>query len=269
MKNAFKVMLIVSGIFSVLGLSLVIAGFALGASWSQVAEAVTSGKYGIYFPISDSIGEKDSISSGTYDLKEIKNLVIDVGAGEIGIENGEKDQMDIKNDNMKGKLSVTVNGDIMKIKCRGRQFRSGGEAVIMIPSDIIFDSIELEMSAGTLNVQKLNAKKLDVNVNAGELDCNDRLTAENSDWQINAGKINVDWLDSKSVTLSCNAGKMDITLAGKAEDYRMDGKCTAGKVDFDGHGFNWDDHLEYGSRDAKRNINVDCTAGKLDIGFIN
>lgn len=269
MKKAFKAMLIVSGIFGALGLSLVIAGFALGASWSQVAEAVTSGRYVIHFPISDSIDEKDSISSGTYDLKEIKNLVIDVGAGEIDIENGGKDQMIIENDNNKGKLSVTVNGDTMKIKCRGRQFRSGGEAVITIPADITFDRIELEMSAGTLDVQKLNAKKLDVNVNAGELNCEDRLKAEDSNWQINAGKINADQLDSKSVTLSCNAGEMDITLAGKAEDYRLDGKCTAGKVDFDGHGFSWNDHLEYGSRDAKRSIDVDCTAGKLDISFIN
>jgi|GEM_PF-3138073 len=269
MKKSFKVMLIISGVFGALGLSLIIAGLVLGASWNQIAESITSGKYSIVYPGNDNIAEKDSITSGTYDLKEIKNLVIDVGAGDIEIVNDGKDQLSIENDNKRGKLSVTVDGDTLKIKCRGRQFRNGGEAVITIPADITFERITLEMSAGTLNVQRLNAKKLDVTVNAGELDCEEKLTAGESNWEINAGKINAAWLDCKSTSLSCSAGKMDITLTGKAEDYFIEGKCTAGKVNFDGHGFDWDDHLEYGSHDAKRTIDVDCTAGALDIDVIN
>lgn len=269
MKKAFKVMLIISGVFGALGLSLIIAGFVLGASWNQVVEAITSGKYSIVYPSNDDIAEKDSIASGTYDLKEIKNLVIDIGAGNIEIVNGGKDQLSIENDNKRGKLSVTINGDTLKIKCRGRQFRDGGEAVITIPADITFERIALEMSAGTLDVQKLNAKKLDVTVNAGELDCEGELVAEASNWEINAGRINAAWLDSKSTSLSCNAGKMNVSLIGKAEDYFVEGKCTAGKVNFDDYGFDWEDHLEYGSHEAKRTIDIDCTAGKLDIDLIN
>jgi hypothetical protein len=210
------------------------------------------------------------VNSGSYGLDEINNLVFDIGAGEVSLINGgSSDDIHVENDDSKGKLSVEVKGDTMYIKTRGKRLgHTGGEATITLPVDIMFDSVQIDMSAGDLDIETLNTTQLYVDVTAGDLECKEPLTVDSSTWEISAGEISVDSLDCQDTRLKCTAGTMDFCMVGDASQYKLEGKVTAGKLNYDNDDFDWG-NLEHGSDDAPGKIDVKCTAGTLDIEFEN
>lgn len=266
MKRLIKGMLIISGVLALLGLVLIIIGFMLGASWGEMVDAVTS-RTSNYFDKDWDILDEDSVDSESYDVKEIDNLVIDIGAGKVDLVGGDSDQIHVKNDDSKGKLSADIKGDTLYIKTRGKRFsHTGGKATITIPKDISFKSVNIEMSAGFLDLESLDTEQLDVDVTAGDLEGSGQLIADSSSWKISAGEISVDSLDCNDTRLDCTAGNLEMVMAGDEEDYKLGGKITAGDLQYDNDDFDWGD-LERGPHDALRKIDIDCTAGSIDIDF--
>lgn len=273
MKKVIKGMLISSGAFLVVGLALLLSGFLLGATWSQVGNALTSGRYSFGNRWSwynhDDYDEDDSrtISSGQYDLKDIKKLSVNMAAGDLKIKTGNTNKFEVENDQSRGRLLLDESGDSLDITFKGRNWRNGGKATLWVPKDFEFEAVDLYMGAGNMTIDTLHAKNLEVEVAAGNLECNGKIYADKSQWEIRAGHIKTKWLDSNQTNLVCSAGELKVGFAGSASNYNLEGECTAGEVKYNGDKFLWDSSIEKTNNNAKRSIDVDCTAGKINIDF--
>lgn len=274
MKRSVKGILIASGIFLAAGLSLVFAGILMGATWSQLGDTIISGKYSIggnIISFGDYDGDKLSgmnlIDAEEYDAAEIKNIIVDVGAGELKVNNNDSEKITLENDSNRGKLGVSITDDTMYIVLQGKTWSSGGKAEISIPKDIKFQNVQMDISAGDVKVDSLKTEQFDVSVGAGKLTCTGKIETEISSWDVDAGSISADWVKSSQTDLDCDAGKIEITLEGAQDDFGFDGSCSAGKIEFGADKYHSDAEVYRHDGHAEQFVTASCDAGKIVINF--
>lgn len=274
MKRSVKGILIAGGIFFIAGFALVLAGVMMGASWSQIGETITSGRYSFgnhYFSFIDyddnDLYGMDIVTSETYDASKIKNIILDVGAGELKINNKDTKQIQIENDDNRGKLGVNVTDDTMHIVLRGRNWGNGGKAEMCIPADLKLSDMQVNISAGTVKLDSVHTKQINVDVGAGKFESTGKIYTEISSWDVDAGNIKADWVQSAQTDLDCDAGKIEITVDGKQQDFGFEGRCSAGKIEFGTDKYVSDAEIYRNDDHAEQFVTASCDAGKIKINF--
>lgn len=275
MKRAIKGILIASGVFGAVGVSLILAGILMGASWSQVGHAIISGNYWLgnnIFHNSSSYNSADfndmeTADSQTFQADKINNINIEVGAGELTVENGDSEKIQLQNDSSRGKLGVRIDGDTMHIILRGKNNGNGGKASITIPRDQEFNNVQLDVAAGIVGMDSLKTKQLDVNVGAGTFKGTGKIEADIALWNVDAGSIKAANVKSRQSNLDCSVGQIAITLEGKQDDFGFEGSCSIGEIVFGDTKYHSDVELYKNDQHAEQFVIAKCDAGKVEINF--
>lgn len=134
---------------------------------------------------------------------DIDSLAFDLGEGDYRIELGDSF-------NMTGSGASTtsswVDEQTWHIESKNRNKIKHHAVVITIPSDAVFDKIEVNAGAATVTAGALNAEKIEFSVGAGTL--------------------LVDSVDAQKTEIEVGMGTLTTVLAGDWEDYSY--KCEVG-----------------------------------------
>lgn len=126
--------------------------------------------------------------------------------------------------------------------------------------------VSFDVGAGTVNVGSLDAHKVSADIGAGKIVING--TAMDAEVDIGMGSFKWNGNISRNMDLSCNMGSVDIGLKGedeKGHNYNI--SCAAGKVTVGGRkyeGASVDMDIDNG---APGTFDIDCSMGKVDIYF--
>lgn len=299
MKKGFKGILISGAIALLVGICLIVAGVAAGASWSDVGNVIFSGKYSFGPDWSWGVNGKEVIEGyklkgesnvlKDIDAKSIEKLTISMAAGELNIKEVNSEYFQVVNKEGRGNCYIEHDGNELKVTIRGKHGNNfGAQTTFWIPKGLEVNELEIDTDVGKVQTESLRAQELtmsvgagqivteaisatnlDIKVDAGEFKGNSKITAEQATLKVNAGNLKVDLLEAKDADVNVDVGHVNVKFVGSIKDYNMDAEVDIGEIRIDGASY----HMgkQYQSQDSSKDktIEVDCNVGQASIDFEN
>lgn len=306
MKHFVKWMLGLAVVFLVVGVGFVIAGVTLGAGFAEADFLNEMGSRVLhirdYSRIESFIkGEEDveNLSDllitdeepmelyeeyegklrtehgthdggSTYKLSTVKNLEIDLKAGELYMEaySGNEIKVQVEHEDKKY-VKVSSGEDFLKIE--GLKKIHSGDVVVYYPKDLKLDQLKIEIDAGTIVIEdEISADLLNISIGAGELDADGKLYTETAMIEVGAGEVNIEWISTDTLEGSCGIGEMSLCLEGKEKDYNYYLECGLGEIQIgDNTHSSIADHQEIRNDNTDKKISLSCGMGEIEIDFAN
>ena len=201
-------------------------------------------------------GDKEKVIKN----EAIKNLEIDLDAGDVTVQKGNDSSFYIKQSGniANQKVSIDEQGDTLKIQGKVKKgisldfsFLSFGfkaPGVTIVVPDRAYQDIKVSSSAGEITVNDVKSERVEAATLGGDVEI-ERVTAKKVEGSSKAGEIkmkkvsgkvvakttsgDVDVIDHDSkydLEASSTAGDVDIRLLEKPQDATVSGKTFAGEV---------------------------------------
>lgn len=300
MKLITKICLISSAIAVALGIIFTIAGLLLGA---QRAVYVT--KHGIDIPDVTYDTDKSDFKLDKTELEDFDSMDIKLEAGSLDIQKSDDDKCyieysytyvlsapkyEVKDGTLKyddSSVSNSYNGEHALFSYdfdwhKDMALDSRRSCTLYIPEGKKFDEVKLDMDAGNLSVEELNASLVDINCDAGNIDIEyidaDKLTCDEAAGNIDideahgdkvkisndCGIIDISYLECDKCEIDNAAGDIDVTLAGEQDDYDYELSTSLGDITLDGKSV----HLDYETENGcDKFVDMESSIGNVSISF--
>lgn len=187
--------------------------------------------------------------------KEMTRLDVSVKATAVRIrtaKEGEPVRIETNNEY----ITSWVDGSTLNVVEKSYGFfgwGGTGDLVIYVREDTAFDSVEIEIGAGTLDVERLEARDLKLNLGAGKTAIDELVATRRAEIDGGAGVVEIRGGELHDLDLDLGAGKAELrarvvgngrvtagvgktelTLIGREEDYRLRIDKGIGSVTLDG-----------------------------------
>ena len=194
-------------------------------------------------------------------LKYDELLIQEYDGDKIRVAVANDAKNDVVVEETSGKLTITDtrNGNVKKKK----------KVKVSVPSGKEFDTVSLGVDMGTIELNcDLKVQDFSVEVGAGEFCGYGNITAVNCDLQVGAGTIDIDQIDVQNLNADCGAGEIDMVVTGKEKDYNYDLTCGMGEIEledseYSGLGI----EKTISNEGAKKEMVLECGMGEIDVEF--
>ena len=177
----------------------------------------------------------------------------------VNVANDAKNDVVVKETSGKITITDTCSGNVKKKK----------QIKVIVPSGKDFDTVSLGVDMGTIDLEcDLKVQKLSVEVGAGEFSGYGNITAAYCDLQVGAGTIDIDQLDIQKLNADCGAGEIDMVVTGKEKDYNYDLSCGMGEInleDSEYSGIGIEKNIS--NEGARKDMVLECGMGEIDVEF--
>lgn len=188
-----------------------------------------------------------------------------------------------------GKLQGYVENGTLYIRSTATVKRwnelNGCRVILYVPADAYFDKAEVEVGAGRLEFDQLQAKEVSLEVGAGQISLNE-LQSESLEVNVGLGQITLEEMTvgrlnaeigmgefvaagalNGDADVECSMGNVSLTLEGNQKDFNFElskamGNVTVGRSS--SSGFASEQYLD---NQAGKTIDVECSMGNVTIKF--
>ena len=182
---------------------------------------------------------------------------------------GDKIRVNVANDTKNDVVVKETSGKIMITDTRSGNVKKKKQIKVIIPSVKEFDTVSLGVDMGTIDLEcDLKVQELSVEVGAGEFSGYGNITAAYCDLQVGAGTIDIDQLDVQKLNADCGAGEIDMVVTGKEKDYNYDLSCGMGEInleDSEYSGLGIEKNIS--NEGAQKDMVLECGMGEIDVEF--
>lgn len=249
MKRFTKITLILAGVLAMIGLACMLASFAMGLTLESFSNMVVDGKFSFRFPGEAIIRQEQSVSTTIID-EECQNLEVEFEAGQLQIYYADVEEIQIEQKNVPDfkakveKKTLRIDGDTDNRKS------SDGSIVIVLPQNMKFEEVDLEIGASMADINDIEAKNFTIEVGAGEAAISN--------------------LDVKDLDVNTGVGKVTVELVGKESDYNYNVECGIGSIEVGENSYSGlGTKQKISNPGADRSMNVECGIGEVQIRFGN
>lgn len=182
---------------------------------------------------------------------------------------GDKIRVNVANDAKNDVVVKETSGKITITDTRSGNVKKKKQIKVIVPSGKDFDTISLGVDMGTIDLEcDLKVQELSVEVGAGEFSGYGNITAAYCDLQVGAGTIDIDQLDIQKLNADCGAGEIDMVVTGKEKDYNYELSCGMGEIDledseYSGLGI----EKTISNEGARKDMVLECGMGEIDVEF--
>lgn len=214
---------------------------------------------------------------------DFSKIQCSIGAGEIFIHSNDTDEIRVVAVNVGNAFNPHISDDTFYLEDNKNFFVFGdtSEIYIYLP-ERIYESVVIDLGAGTGYVENLSAKNISVDVGAGEIEA-EALEAEEKislnigagvaelldlyakDFEIECGigETNVSGKIEGNGSINCGVGSVSLDLEGDMADYNYDVICELGEVCIGSENISMgSSYLDNG---ALRKITVNCSVGEVNV----
>lgn len=256
MKKFTKIALILATVFLFIGLFCVIGSVAMGLTWGTFSNMVYEGKFNFGAEDVGNIENKGSVDMNTSNDSTVgqeiyDSLDIEFGYGTMKISYGDVEQIQIEQENVKNYKCYVDDGTLHiegNLNANIGIGKKDGKIVIVIPNDMVFNEVDLELGAGLAEITGLVANNVDI--------------------EVGAGQMNITGLDAQKINAETGTGKLYAELVGKETDYSYNLECGIGKLkvgDSSYGGLGAEQNIS--NSGATRFLDLECGIGELQIEF--
>lgn len=182
---------------------------------------------------------------------------------------GDKIRVNVANDAKNDVVVKETSGKITITDTRSGNVKKKKQIKVSIPSVKEFDTVSLGVDMGTIDLEcDLKVQELSVEVGAGEFSGYGNITAAYCDLQVGAGTIDIDQLDIQKLNADCGAGEIDMVVTGKEKDYNYDLSCGMGEInleDSEYSGIGIEKNIS--NEGARKDMVLECGMGEIDVEF--
>lgn len=182
---------------------------------------------------------------------------------------GDKIRVNVANDAKNDVVVKETSGKITITDTRSGNVKKKKQIKVIVPSGKDFDTISLGVDIGTIDLEcDLKVQELSVEVGAGEFSGYGNITAAYCDLQVGAGTIDIDQLDIQKLNADCSAGEIDMVVTGKEKDYNYDLSCGMGEInleDSEYSGIGIEKNIS--NEGARKDMVLECGMGEIDVEF--
>lgn len=198
----------------------------------------------------------------------------DISAGEVEVRTSEEltDEIKIVTENIDERLKLKYykKGGEFKIttnrKITGIVGMKTGKICIYVPAGYTFEEFSLEMAAGTLYIEDIQARELSVDIGAGEADIR-HFHANEAEFDCGAGEMKVTGAAEKEADLDCGIGEISYTTPGKESDYNYEINCGIGEITCGSASYSGLGKEKSIYNHAAKEMNIDCGVGTVTVKF--
>lgn len=182
---------------------------------------------------------------------------------------GDKIRVNVANDAKNDVVVKETSGKITITDTRSGNVKKKKQIKVIVPSGKDFDTVSLGVDMGTIDLEcDLKVQELSVEVGAGEFSGYGNITAANCDLQVGAGTIDIDQIDVQKLNADCGAGEIDMVVTGKEKDYNYDLSCGMGEInledsEYSGIGI----EKTISNEGARKDMVLECGMGEIDVEF--
>lgn len=182
---------------------------------------------------------------------------------------GDKIRVNVANDAKNDVVVKETSGKITITDTRSGNVKKKKQIKVSIPSVKEFDTVSLGVDMGTIDLEcDLKVQELSVEVGAGEFSGYGNITAAYCDLQVGAGTIDIDQIDVQKLNADCGAGEIDMVVTGKEKDYNYDLSCGMGEInledsEYSGLGI----EKTISNEGAQKDMVLECGMGEIDVEF--
>lgn len=236
------------------------------------------------FAVTNIFEKGDSVMEKLEELKIEENasvLDIEVKTANVIIKQGENLKAETNNKYINVKES---NNKLFIKETRNNFFgkRVNSDLIIYIPSDFIFDGVAIDSGAGTIDIDNLSTKNLDLDLGAGKVTINNLNVLESTSIDGGAGKISILNGSLHNLELDMGVGELDLSakLSGNSDidagvgklslnlignDYKIKVDKGIGSASINGNDIKDDTYYGEGSNI----VDIDGGVGSIDISYEN
>lgn len=182
---------------------------------------------------------------------------------------GDKIRVNVANDAKNDVVVKETSGKIMITDTRSGNVKKKKQIKVIVPSGKDFDTVSLGVDMGTIDLEcDLKVQELSMEVGAGEFSGYGNITAAYCDLQVGAGTIDIDQLDIQKLNADCGAGEIDMVVTGKEKDYNYDLSCGMGEInleDSEYSGLGIEKNIS--NEGARKDMVLECGLGEIDVEF--
>lgn len=182
---------------------------------------------------------------------------------------GDKIRVNVANDAKNDVVVKETSGKITITDTRSGNVKKKKQIKVIVPSGKDFDTVSLGVDMGTIDLEcDLKVQELSVEVGAGEFSGYGNITAAYCDLQVGAGTIDIDQLDIQKLNADCSAGEIDMVVTGKEKDYNYDLSCGMGEInleDSEYSGIGIEKNIS--NEGARKDMVLECGMGEIDVKF--
>lgn len=182
---------------------------------------------------------------------------------------GDKIRVNVANDTKNDVVVKETSGKITITDTRSGNVKKKKQIKVSIPSVKEFDTVSLGVDMGTIDLEcDLKVQELSVEVGAGEFSGYGNITAAYCDLQVGAGTIDIDQIDVQKLNADCGAGEIDMVVTGKEKDYNYDLSCGMGEInleDSEYSGIGIEKNIS--NEGARKDMVLECGMGEIDVEF--
>lgn len=182
---------------------------------------------------------------------------------------GDKIRVNVANDTKNDVVVKETSGKITITDTRSGNVKKKKQIKVIVPSGKDFDTVSLGVDMGTIDLEcDLKVQELSVEVGAGEFSGYGNITAAYCDLQVGAGTIDIDQLDIQKLNADCGAGEIDMVVTGKEKDYNYDLSCGMGEInleDSEYSGIGIEKNIS--NEGARKDMVLECGMGEIDVEF--
>lgn len=182
---------------------------------------------------------------------------------------GDKIRVNVANDAKNDVVVKETSGKITITDTRSGNVKKKKQIKVIVPSGKDFDTVSLGVDMGTIDLEcDLKVQELSVEVGAGEFSGYGNITAAYCDLQVGAGTIDIDQLDIQKLNADCSVGEIDMVVTGKEKDYNYDLSCGMGEInleDSEYSGIGIEKNIS--NEGARKDMVLECGMGEIDVEF--
>ena len=182
---------------------------------------------------------------------------------------GDKIRVNVANDTKNDVVVKETSGKITITDTRSGNVKKKKQIKVIVPSGKDFDTVSLGVDMGTIDLEcDLKVQELSMEVGAGEFSGYGNITAAYCDLQVGAGTIDIDQIDVQKLNADCGAGEIDMVVTGKEKDYNYDLSCGMGEIDLEDSeysGLGIEKNIS--NEGARKDMVLECGMGEIDVEF--
>ena len=182
---------------------------------------------------------------------------------------GDKIRVNVANDAKNDVVVKETSGKITITDTRSGNVKKKKQIKVSVPSVKEFDTVSLGVDMGTIDLEcDLKVQELSVEVGAGEFSGYGNITAAYCDLQVGAGTIDIDQIDVQKLNADCGAGEIDMVVTGKEKDYNYDLSCGMGEIDLENSEYSGlGIEKTISNEGARKDMVLECGMGEIDVEF--
>lgn len=303
MNKFIRALLIAFAGCLVLGGGLLIAGIALGGTWADASVTIGNNEYDVHdmfdhglfkfegsthYSDDSDTPEATTTNELTIAANEIQDLELTLRSCEFQILESKDDQIRVEiEEGKEDYFSLKVKEGTLHINDtrKNKHNLKSVHVDLWIPSDYVLDRVKVTLGAGSMQISRLAADKINIEGGAGKIEAETLIANKELDAEIGAGDFYIEEAALGKTDIECGVGRFEIGsctlngdaeisggvgdvnigIVGEKEDFNYELSCGMGELDvFD------DSYTSLGKdkeidNDAKYTISLDCGVGRVNV----